>query len=482
MTLPERDGGRISRRHLIRSGAAATLLAASSLAARAEPVRQGTLRLAAPGVGEGLSGDLFGRLVAPGSVFDCLTEIGPDGRLQGELAEAWEPRDGARSWSVTLREGVAFHDGRRFGAEDAVASLRYHAGRAADGLGIASVRKAGPHQVLIALHAPDPGFPFLLSDPALVMLPAGGPGQSIAEGTGTGLYRLDGPPTATGVRLRRVGSHYKDGRAGWFEAVELLRIADPEARSAALLAGRVDAAAAPDPQALKGAGRRTGPVVVSVAGGSHLRLAARGADAPALAAALKAGLDRDGLVGRFLDGAGRAAADHPLAPDGVPEADPARARHILARAGVDRATIGFGPGLAWMPGLDGLVRTLREFAGSAGLTLAVADRPEILVTLAPAQPTDDLALRRFPRSGLSDPGLFEARLAASRAARDSALRHEIHAELARVLAGEGHTAVPVFAHARFAHSARLTHLRHIGALDMLDSGRIAERWYYGSYG
>ncbi len=481
MTADIRDSRRISRRHLIRSGAAATLLAASSVGVRAEPVRRGTLRLAAPGRGTGLAGDVFGRLVAPGSVFDCLAEIGPDGRLHGELAESWEPRDGARLWAVTLRDGVRFHDGQEFGAEDALASLRFHASRLA-GLGIASMRKTGPRQILIALDAPDPGFPFLLADPALVMLPAADPEGALTSGTGTGLYRLDGPATPAGLRLRRVAAHYKDGRAGWFEAVELLRIADPADRSAALLAGRVDAAASPDPARLRA--RPRGPVLVSAQSGMHLRLATRGPDAPALAAALKAGLDRAALRDGFLGGAGGLAADHPLPirPEDAPCADPGLARHILARACIDRATLGFGPGLSGLPGLDSLVRSLSDFAAAAGLTLSVAENPQIRASLAPAQPTGDLALRRFPKDGLADPAGFDRLLAKSRSAQSSALRHEIHGQLGRILAQEALIAVPVFAHARFAHSARLTHLGHIGALDMLDSGRIAERWHYGSYG
>ncbi|MEM9148825.1 MAG: ABC transporter substrate-binding protein, partial [Pseudomonadota bacterium] len=277
---------------------------------------------------------MLGRLVAPGSVFDCLAEIGPDGGLMGELAESWEPQNGGAVWAVTLRDGAEFHDGRSFQADDAVVSLRYHMAAAADRLGIVSVRKAKRLQIVITLEAPDPGFPFLLSDPSLMMLPADDPVGALRHGIGTGLYRIK--DAHTGMRLERVAAHYKDGRAGWFEALELVGIEDAKERTRGLLAGRFDAVAAPDPGVQRKHGGKQRFIDVATPSRRHLQIRCRGDNAGPLAAALKLGLDRYAVLNEFLGGRGRVAGDTPISSE-PPEQDTARARYLLAKAGVDRA-------------------------------------------------------------------------------------------------------------------------------------------------
>jgi hypothetical protein len=112
---------------------------------------------------------------------------------------------------------------------------------------VAQVRRLGPHEVQVVLREGTPGLPFLLSDPQLVMLPAHAPERAMAEGIGTGLYRMEPGRTAERAVLRRVERHWKDGAAGWFDRVEVLRIAAPHARLEALKSGRVDAVNLADP-------------------------------------------------------------------------------------------------------------------------------------------------------------------------------------------------------------------------------------------
>src|SRR5512140_2968935 len=57
-----------------------------------------------------------------GHFYDRLVNFGPDRELVPELAVRWEnPSD--TTWRLHLRDGVVFHDGRPFGAEDVVASI-----------------------------------------------------------------------------------------------------------------------------------------------------------------------------------------------------------------------------------------------------------------------------------------------------------------------------------------------------------------------
>lgn len=57
-------------------------------------------------------------------IFDVLAALTPDMSLRPNLATAWEHIDD-NTWRFTLREGVKFHDGREFTAEDAAYSINY---------------------------------------------------------------------------------------------------------------------------------------------------------------------------------------------------------------------------------------------------------------------------------------------------------------------------------------------------------------------
>ena len=122
---------RVTRRGLLRSGAAASVLAASGLPVFAQS-RGGTLKLGLSGASIQDSWDArthsegFMVMAAHGCVFDCLTEITAAGELVGELAESWEASADARVWTFNLRRGVTFHDGTPFVADDVIASLAIH--------------------------------------------------------------------------------------------------------------------------------------------------------------------------------------------------------------------------------------------------------------------------------------------------------------------------------------------------------------------
>ena len=123
---------RISRRGLLRSGAAAGVLAASGLPLRAQAKRGGTLRLGLAGANTSDSwdgrtmSDTFMATLGQGAVFDCLTEVSAGGELVGELVESWEASSDAKTWTFNLRQGVTFHNGKSFGADDVIESLQMH--------------------------------------------------------------------------------------------------------------------------------------------------------------------------------------------------------------------------------------------------------------------------------------------------------------------------------------------------------------------
>ncbi|MFK7745050.1 MAG: ABC transporter substrate-binding protein [Roseobacter sp.] len=236
----------MDRRALFATGAAAALLAATGVSAQASPQRGGRLRAALSGATREDLFDstkvngLFMQVAMVGTVFDTLTEIAADGTLRGELATSWMGAEDACSWVLDLRAGVTFHDGQSFGPEDVIASFSLHQqGLLGD---VTQVLPVGPNRVRIELSAPDPDFAYRLSDPRLVIYPAGNMAAAMVQGIGTGLYRVRKFQPGRQLLAQRVEQHYKDGLAGWFDEVELVALSSDVVRAEALKDHYVDVA------------------------------------------------------------------------------------------------------------------------------------------------------------------------------------------------------------------------------------------------
>ncbi|GAA6200740.1 ABC transporter substrate-binding protein [Aquicoccus sp. SU-CL01552] len=249
---------RLDRRALFTSGAAAALLAATGVSLEAAPRPGGRLRLAVP-----RDGSL--EQVARGAVFDGLTEIGPDGVLRPELAEIWHGGADARDWRFELRGDVAFHDGRALGAADAVASVQ-----AWDVPGVVRVEVTGPKSLRIELAEGNPHLPYHLAAPGRIVGPGGEIDVPLDRVVGTGAYRVEQAQAGRHFRAARVDGHYKAGRAGWADSIEVLVIPDESVRAEALRDGFVDVAALPAPAGLLGRGEfRYHPSVEEIALAAH---------------------------------------------------------------------------------------------------------------------------------------------------------------------------------------------------------------------
>lgn len=236
----------IDRRALFASGAAAALLAATGLSARPGPVRGGRLRIALSGATRADRFDtsqehgLFMKVAMVGIVFDTLTEIAADGTLRGELAESWESDAEARVWDFHLRPDVMFHDGSRLEPKDVSGSFALHKNQVLSDV-VSTVSSDEAH-LRITLSSGDPDFPYRLSDPRLVIYPSGNMAAAMAQGIGTGLYRVHRFVPGRQFIGNRVESHYKDGQAGWFDSIELVGLSSDAVRAEALRDHYVDAA------------------------------------------------------------------------------------------------------------------------------------------------------------------------------------------------------------------------------------------------
>ncbi len=225
---------RIDRRALFASGAAAALLAATGTSLADTPKPGGVLRIAVPR-------DDSLEQVARGAVFDTLTEVAPDGTLRGELATAWQTDAGARVWTFDLRPDARFHDGAPLEISDVLAVLT-EIGRA---------EAVSANRLRIELEQADPGLPFRLADSRFVITRAGTGVTPLNAANGTGCYAVERAEDGRHFRGRRVPAHYKDRRAGWVDAVDIIVISDSSVRAEALRDGFVDVSVLPAAEGLR---------------------------------------------------------------------------------------------------------------------------------------------------------------------------------------------------------------------------------------
>lgn len=432
----------ISRRGLLTSGALAGVLAATGVPLHAQPKRGGTLRLAmAGGETNWDARHLFNpvmRVAAQGCVFDCLTEVTAQGQLVGELAESWEGSADATEWTFTLRNGVTFHNGRPFGADDVVESLTLYQSDASCAAypfacQINELQKLGDRKVRIILAEPNADFPFLLADPQLIIYPAGQIEEAMRRGIGTGLYRVAYDEDEI-LRLERVARHYKDGQAGWFDAVQIHRMPNDNARMTALMSDHADAVGDVPFDAIPFLQKRNDIALAISRGTRHVVIDPE--TMGAVREVLRQEIDREGIVSELLHGYGSVAQDHPI-----------------------------GPGNTYY--------TEVEVPASTGPKLLLRDLSN--VEFRDGRMTEDwmfstLARPHSPR--------FKTLLKEARATTDSQRRAEIYAEMQRIVAEEGDEVIPAFADYVDAHRKTLARPEALGVLASLDSGRIAERWWF----
>lgn len=511
---------RLTRRGLLRTGAAAGMLAASGLPLQARMKRGGRLRAGLAGASAADSwdarthADSFMQAAAQGAVFDTLTEVTADGTLVGELAESWEASPDARSWVFNLRRGVTFHNGKPFGAEDVIASLQMHLapGSRSPAAPIVSamtgMKALGPHQLQLELSTGNADLPYLLSDYHLLIYPAGQIDRAIAEGIGTGLYRV--ARFEPGVRFlgARVESHYKGAAAGFFDEVEFLAMNDPETRAEALRAGQVDA--------INRVGRRVRALLAAapgislreVSGNRHFTFPMRTASAPFddlnLRRALKHGIDREAMLAQVLQGHGSLGQDTPIGPanpyytDLAPIAyDPDKSAFYLRKAGVSALTIDLATSSAGFDGAQEAARLYQSSARPAGININLVEAPAerywtetwgkapFCTCAWSGRATEDWMFStgygagapwNDSQWGTQEAGRFQDLMLIARAELDSNRRREIYGEMQRILRDDGGVVVPLFANWVQAVSDRLAVPERLGNLWDMDNARMAERW------
>lgn len=123
----------LSRRTMLKGSAALAgmgALGALPKLARAEtPKKGGNLRVAILGGGSADTLDAHNMVTQPDShrvmaLYEGLTQLNSDGKLTYVLAESMEPNATGTEWTIRLKKGVEFHNGKTMTAADVAATFR----------------------------------------------------------------------------------------------------------------------------------------------------------------------------------------------------------------------------------------------------------------------------------------------------------------------------------------------------------------------
>jgi peptide/nickel transport system substrate-binding protein len=127
-------------------------------------------------------------------VFEGLVELHPTTfEPHGNLAVAWEASEDAATWTISLRDGVTFHDGEPFTAEDVKASYEFHKAAGYDRVvGLETVDVVDDSTVQFNLSGPSGDVPVELS------LPVIGAAHIVSELDPLTIESSDAPPATTG--------------------------------------------------------------------------------------------------------------------------------------------------------------------------------------------------------------------------------------------------------------------------------------------
>jgi peptide/nickel transport system substrate-binding protein len=226
--------------------------APAAAAAPGEPVAGGTLRAAFQNEWESLDPHVtssYSSLQILNNVIETLTFYDDDLNLVPWLAESWEQSEDGLTWTLKLREGVLFSNGREMTAED----VKFTWDRLLDpATGSGNSAVVGPEGTTIeviddytvAVTHPEPYAIFPQSigfnkATGIIAPESVNEDGSINVPIGTGPFQISEVDGTTRILLTKNESYWQEGLP-YLDAVEITPIPDDTVRETALRGGEID--------------------------------------------------------------------------------------------------------------------------------------------------------------------------------------------------------------------------------------------------
>lgn len=343
--------------------ALSSLLGPTGRALAQEPKRGGTARLALSAfnpkstLDPAIATSDFD-LIAGGLLYDTLVKLDTAFAAQPALAESWEADPSGKRWVFRLRQGVTFHDGSAFTAEDVLATVRRVLDPAtgsasqsalAANLTAESVTAPDAHTVVFDLLIPNAFFQVLLGGYNLRIV-KGGHVPSSENAIGTGPFVLGRFVPGETFSVTRNGSYWREGPP-YLDGVEVSSIVEEASKLQAVLSGDIDLADSIGVTSVRQIEASGEAQIYRLRNAAFNVIAVQQSVAPydqlAVRQALKHAIDRERLVNIVLQGQGSVGADIPIANDDALfptgfaplEYDPEKAKSLLAGVGISELEV-----------------------------------------------------------------------------------------------------------------------------------------------
>ncbi len=387
----------LTRATLLRRGAAAagllglapTLLSQTPAFAATAPKKGGVLRAGFVGGGtaETLNPFLGVTPIDEGRIqnlYDPLVLANADLSRSPGLALEWNPNKTSTVYEVKLRQGVVFHNGKSFGADDVIYSIQQMAKKGSAGLPFVSNIKIGElkainkHLLRITLKTPDADLAGNFVYYNTWIVPAGQ--TDYKKPVGTGPFKFESfTPGQQSVFLANK-DYWVTGKP-YVDSLKIVAISDNNARLNALLSGQVDAMAQL-PTELAKAHATTGDITVLVAPSPqammfYMDTTKKPYTDPRVTLAMKMLVDRKALVAGAIGGYGTVGND--IVGKGLPfydsslpqrEQDIDMAKSLLKAAGQSNLTVELSTSDIF-PGFVEAATLLKQQAKAAGVTINI---------------------------------------------------------------------------------------------------------------
>jgi peptide/nickel transport system substrate-binding protein len=324
-----------------------------------------------------------------------LVRVLPNLKIVPELATKWVADPKAKTWTVTLRQGVKFHNGKPFTADDVVDTFDRlvdpdsgsEALGAFDFLKKGGTVKVNDHTVRFNLTRPYSGFPYSMFTYQAAILPAGYSGDYEKNPIGTGPFMLTKYTPKESAEFVKNPNYWQPGLP-YLDGIRLVYFADSNAQIAALLGGSIQLMQYVSQDLISVLKKDSNIKILPASSASHAQLAMRTDRKPwtdkRVRQALALTLNRKQIQKNLMAGYGDIANDHMFAPIypitkslQVPqrEQDYPQARRLLAQAGYPR---GIDVELRTHPGLNHIpyATVIQAMAKPAGIRIKLKVEPD----------------------------------------------------------------------------------------------------------
>ena len=409
------------------------------------------------------------------ALYNRLTFLDQAGVAQMELAEKVESTD-AKTWTVKLRSGVTFHDGKSLTSADVVFSLKRHLDPAvgskvnAIAKQITDVKAVDPLTVEIVLANPNADLPTILSQHHFMIVQDGT--TDFSKGIGTGAFKLETFEPGVKSIFAKNPNYFKSGGAH-VDSFEFFAISDDNARVNALLSGDIHLAASIKPRSMRLVESQPGFVLSKTTSGNYtdlnIRLDMTPGDKADFITGMKYITNREQIQKSVLRGLAEVANDQPVSPASIyhnaelkPKAfDPDKAKFHFEKAGVLGQKIPVITSDAATSAVE-MATIVQQSAAEIGMNLDVQRVPNdgywsnywlkapIHFGNINPRPTPDILFSLLYASNAPwnesqyKSEKFDNMLVEARGLLDEAKRKEIYGQMQVMIAEEAGTIIPVY--------------------------------------